>query len=1175
MERADQRLRVPLIRSWRRAVLAALAWVLLALGSTVAATAPPLRVFGDRNQAPWEWLENGQPQGAAVELHQALARELGRPLAIELMDWATAQRRLLAGEADLLSQMVPTPEREKQFLFTRPVFAFSFALFVRADEPGRFDGRVLDGLRIGVVHGGGPQQLLARDHPRAQLVPVAHLMEGTQRLRNNEIDALAAPTWSELHLLHQAGIGGLTHLPPFQTLHASLALRKNDGALLAQVNQALDRLEVSGELDRIIGRWAPRRVYLFSGSNVRVAQVAAGLALFALAALVLATWSMQRGRSRLEREVRQRGEAQVLMRAAMEQQRALQDITAALGRVVTPDELGLLVGREIAPLVGAPCTHMAELGPEAREWRTLGMAGFDDDCRKRWWRFPAGHPGPLDHALMDGRPVFWGDATLLAGALPEWMATCSGSRIASLYVAPLFESGSEDLRPRPIGALLLGWTQAREFDNEQRRRLDGLVRLVAQALDRTRLRRAERIALERQAELHAVGIELAGAASLADICWRVCAAALRQVGALQGAVALHETDARGDGSEGGMLRLAYSAQLPPTVAERFERMPPDTPVPLARAASTGRPEYIPDRPTLEAVAPSMCESPALAAVQALAALPLRAGEDGGRRPLGAMVFHFDEPRAFEPDERAFLEALSELAARAIDRWYLLERLQASLADSEAERALLDALIEQSPIGVVVVDAAEGRVRRISRTAAQTWGRAPLDESLERHSADWRAYAPGGTLPLSFDQWPLVRALREGLSVGPERMDIERADGARRTVDVWATPIRDAASRTLAATAMFSDVTEQVRALARERESQLRLALAVESIGIGMWDYDLASGIVEWTAPLYALLGLAPGSGQETVERFMELVLPEDREQVARSMEEATAGQLDYDATFRVRRADGQLRWLAGRGRLLRDAEGGARRLIGINFDVTPLMQVQLGLEAAARQKDEFLAMLGHELRNPLAPIANSAQLLVRAGHRPEVRDKAVAMIERQVRQLATLVDDLLEVSRVRHGRVDLRLGRIDLQPLVESALESLRALAERQRHALAFSAPAEQLIVNADATRATQMVVNLVANAIKYTPDGGRIEVELAREGEMARLEVRDNGAGIAPQFLPQVFELFAQGPGTLERAQGGLGLGLAIVRRLAELHGGTVQAASPGVGQGSTFTLRLPLARD
>jgi signal transduction histidine kinase len=191
-----------------------------------------------------------------------------------------------------------------------------------------------------------------------------------------------------------------------------------------------------------------------------------------------------------------------------------------------------------------------------------------------------------------------------------------------------------------------------------------------------------------------------------------------------------------------------------------------------------------------------------------------------------------------------------------------------------------------------------------------------------------------------------------------------------------------------------------------------------------------------------------------------------------------------------------------------------------------------------------------------------------------VRDKAVAMIERQVRQLATLVDDLLEVSRVRHGRVDLRLGPIDLQPLVESALDSLRPLAERQRHVLSFGAPAEQLIVNADATRATQMVVNLVVNAIKYTPDGGRIEVELAREDEMARLDVRDNGVGIAPQFLPQVFELFAQGQGTLERAQGGLGLGLSIVRRLAELHGGTVQAASPGVGQGSTFTLRLPLAR-
>ena len=350
-------------RGWRRAVIAALALALLAFGSPAVVAAVPLRVFGDKDQAPWEWLENGQPQGAAVELHQALARELGRPVSIELMDWATAQRRLLAGEGDLLSQMVPTPEREKQFLFTRPVFAFSFALFVRGEEASRFDNRALDGLRIGVVEGGGPQQLLARDHPRALLVPVTNLLEGTHRLRRGELDALAAPTWSELHLLRQTGIGGLTHLPPFQTLRASLALRKSDGALLAQVDQALDRLEASGELDRILDRWAPRRVYLFSGSNIRFAQVAAGLALFTLAALVLATWLLQRGRARLEREVQQRREAQALMRVAAEQQRALQDITAALGRVVTPEELGQTVGRDIAPLVGAHCTHLAELGP--------------------------------------------------------------------------------------------------------------------------------------------------------------------------------------------------------------------------------------------------------------------------------------------------------------------------------------------------------------------------------------------------------------------------------------------------------------------------------------------------------------------------------------------------------------------------------------------------------------------------------------------------------------------------------------------------------------------------------------------------------------------------------------------------------------------------------------------
>jgi PAS domain S-box-containing protein len=1020
---------VPLTRRLLVAAWFALAALLPA--ALRAADATPLVVFGDRNQAPWQWLEDGRPLGAAVDLHPALGRELGRPVEVELMDWARAQRRLL---------------------------------------------------------------------------------------RRGEVDALAAPT------------------------------RRQEQALLAQFDATLARLEDRGEFDRVIERWAPRRVVLFSVSNLRHAQVAAALALFVLVALVVSTWLLQRGRARLQKEVSERGKAQAAMRLAMEQQRALQDITAALGRVVAPDELGQVIAREIAPLVGAPCIHLAELGPGGHEWRTLGMGGFDDACRERWWRFSSGGAGPLDHALMDGHAVHWDDATLLAGALPEWMSSCTGSRIASLYVAPLFESGGQERRLRPIGALLLGWTHAQDFDDERRRRLDVIVRLVAQALERTRLRRAERVALERQAALHAVGIALARAASLQDLCWLVCAAALRQLGAVHGALALYDAPA-----PDAALRLTYSAQLPPTVAARFERMDADTPIPLARAAASGRAEYIDDRAALEAAAPPVLEMTALANVQAVAALPLRAGNDGGQRPLGAMAFDFAEPHPFEADERAFLESLAELAARAIDRWRLLERLQAGLAASEAERGLLDALIEQSPLGVVVVDAPHGRVSRVSRSAAAIWGRAPPAAQIA----------------------PIGRALSHGEAAGPKRLEIERPDGTRRLIDVWATPIRDAAERIVAATAMFGDVTEQVHAQQRERASRLRLALAVESIGIGMWDLDLAGGEVEWTAPLYALLGLPPGGGRERPERFLERVLETDREAVERSIGEAVAGQRDFDATFRIRRADGELRWLVGRGRLLRDADGSARRLIGIVFDVTPLMQVQLELEAAARQKDEFLAMLGHELRNPLAPIANSAQLLARAGDRPEVRAKAVVMIERQVRQLATLVDDLLEVSRVRHGRIDLRLGRIDFAPLVETALESLRPQAERHDHAIEFAPPGERLIVQADAARATQMIVNLVSNAIKYTPDGGRIELELAREGPLARLAVRDNGVGIAPHFLPQVFELFAQGQGALERAQGGLGLGLAIVRRLAELHGGSVEAASAGVGQGSTFTLKLPLAAD
>ena len=231
-----------------------------------------------------------------------------------------------------------------------------------------------------------------------------------------------------------------------------------------------------------------------------------------------------------------------------------------------------------------------------------------------------------------------------------------------------------------------------------------------------------------------------------------------------------------------------------------------------------------------------------------------------------------------------------------------------------------------------------------------------------------------------------------------------------------------------------------------------------------------------------------------------------------------------------------------------------------------------------RRKDEFLAMLSHELRNPLAPILNAALLLRLHSNRNRLHgienpilQQSATIIERQVGQLTQIVDELLEVSRITTGRIQLHQDRIALGVVVENAVATVRPLIDQRKHELTVSLPTEAIWLHADAARLEQVVVNLLTNAAKYTDQGGHIWLTVQQEGEEAVLRVRDTGVGIAPEILPRIFDLFTQAERSLDRSQGGLGIGLALVQRLVEMHGGTV-AASSTLGQGSEFVVRLPV---
>ncbi|WBS01422.1 response regulator [Pseudoduganella sp. SL102] len=256
---------------------------------------------------------------------------------------------------------------------------------------------------------------------------------------------------------------------------------------------------------------------------------------------------------------------------------------------------------------------------------------------------------------------------------------------------------------------------------------------------------------------------------------------------------------------------------------------------------------------------------------------------------------------------------------------------------------------------------------------------------------------------------------------------------------------------------------------------------------------------------------------------------------------------------------------------IRNTAGQVDRVAIVAFDVTALVRARSDAEVANRAKDEFLAMLGHELRNPLSPILVALELMRLKGIGSLDREHAV--IERQARHLVRLVDDLLDVARIAQGKFELRRERVELAALVTQAVETVSPLLEERRHRLRLDVPPAGMVVDADAMRFVQVLSNLLTNAAKYTSDGGDIALEARRAGNEAVIRVTDNGIGISREMLPQLFDKFVQERQALDRSRGGLGLGLAIVKSIVMLHGGTVTASSAGAGRGSVFEVRMPLA--
>jgi PAS domain S-box-containing protein len=414
---------------------------------------------------------------------------------------------------------------------------------------------------------------------------------------------------------------------------------------------------------------------------------------------------------------------------------------------------------------------------------------------------------------------------------------------------------------------------------------------------------------------------------------------------------------------------------------------------------------------------------------------------------------------------------------------------------------------------------------------------------------------------------IIATLKAGRRINHFETERVRADGARIWVSLTISPIVDETGAVVAASKIVRDVTPRVHAEA-ERE---RFVTVLENSQdfIGMCDLQGVPFFVNRAG--LEMVGLA------SLERarqtpLAEFFFPEDQARVIGEFlpQVLRDGQGEIEIRFRHFKT-GAARWMAYKVLTVTDHSGAPTGFATVSQDITERKARADELIEADRRKDEFLAMLAHELRNPLAPLSNALQAIRRreAGDEHTVT-VATGILDRQIRQMSRLVNDLLDASRISRGKIELRRTRVALRPIIEEAIETVRPLLAGFEHTLTTTLPPDTLCVDGDAGRLSQVIGNLLANAAKFTDKGGRIWLSAEREGDEAVIRVRDNGIGIAPEHLQTLFDMFVQVDSAIERSRDGLGIGLTLVKTLVELHGGTVQVRSAGPGCGSEFTVRL-----
>lgn len=528
-------------------------------------------------------------------------------------------------------------------------------------------------------------------------------------------------------------------------------------------------------------------------------------------------------------------------------------------------------------------------------------------------------------------------------------------------------------------------------------------------------------------------------------------------------------------------------------------------------------------------------------------------------------------------EESLHQANSQLERRVQER---TTELTQAVADLQSERELLHITLASIGDGVIVTNA-EGQVTFLnSKAEALTEWKTAEAKGLPLSSV-FRIVNEGSRLPL---ESPATKALRDGVVVGVANHTVLIGkNSSERAIDDSAAPIRDGKGQVVGCVLVFRDITE--RRLAEQQKNE-RLATAGLLASIVEFSEDaiirtsLDGTIQSWNHAAQRLFGYTAG---ESVGQNTSLIVPADRsEEEQQIVTRLMSGEhVNHFDTVRLRK-DGSAIDVAVSISPIRDEQ---QQIIGISKIARDIAEekeaeqriygLMTELKDADRRKDEFLATLAHELRNPLAPIRNSLEIMKRANGSSQIIEQARSTMERQMGQMVRLVDDLLDISRITRNKVELRRQRVELASVIHHAVEMCRPLIEAGNHEIVLNIPDQPVYLHADSVRLAQVFSNLLNNACKFSNAKGRIELTVTPRNTDVLVSVKDNGIGIPPEMLPRVFEMFTQLNSSLERTHGGLGIGLTLVERLVEMHGGSVVARSEGAGKGCEFEVCLPLLLD